>query len=116
MGDPENSLKSIRKKERKIKRKEFRKEKTKNKKTGKRAKLCKGKNRGKIYKKRRFIFRVGRSMNVNIYESPSEYKELKEDDYYNKIKNKKRWNNKPKRYKLPKTKNRKPNYKRYEIE
>ena len=55
-------------------------------------------------------------MNINIYESPDEYKELKEKDYYIKIKNKKRWNNKPKRYKIPKTKTRKPNYKRYEME
>ena len=55
-------------------------------------------------------------MNINIYESPNEYKELKEDDYYIKIKNKKRWKNKPKRYKIPKTHERKPNFKRYEIE
>ena len=116
MGDPEKSLKNIRKIERKLKRKEFRKEKTKSKKTGRKAKFCRGKNRGKIYRKRRIIYRRGRIMNINVYESPVEYKELKENDYYIKIKNKKRWNNKPNRYKIPKTKIRKPNYKRYEIE
>ena len=106
----------MRKIERKIKRKEFRKEKTKSKKKGRRARFCRGKNKGRIYRKRRIIFRRGRTMNINIYESPDEYKELKENDYYIKIKNKKRWNNKPKRYKIPKTKTRKPNNKRYEME
>ena len=114
LGDPEKSLKNMKKIERKIKRKEFRKEKTKSKKTGRRARFCK--NKGRIYRKRRIIFRRGRTMNINIYETPDEYKELKENDYYIKIKNKKRWNNKPKRYKIPKTKTRKPNYKRYEME
>ena len=116
LGDPEKSLKNIKKIERKIKRKEFRKEKTKNKKTGRKAGFCRGKNKGRIYRKRRIIFRRGRTMNINIYESPVEYKELKEKDYYIKIKNKKRWNNKPKRYKIPKTKARKPNNKFYEME
>ena len=114
LGDPEKSLKNIRKIERKLKRKEFRKDKPKSKKTGRKGKFCRGKNRVKIYRRRRIIYR--RTMNINIYETPVEYKELKENDYYIKIKNKKRWNNKPKRYKFPKTKIRKPNYKRYEIE
>ena len=114
LGDPEKSLKNIRKIERKLKRKEFRKDKPKSKKTGRKGKFCRGKNRVKIYRRRRIIYR--RTMNINIYETPVEYKELKENDYYIKIKNKKRWNNKPKRYKIPKTKIRKSNYQRYEIE
>ena len=106
----------MRKIERKLKRKEFRKEKTKSKKTGRKGRFCRGKNRGRIYRKRRIFFRRGRTMNINIYESPIEYKQLKDDDYYIKIKNKKRWKNKPKRYKIPKTHERKPNFKRFEIE